>query len=175
MPIHEEVRKIIASHIAAAQKEDKLDEPSILDLLNKEEFFYRGLINMLMLEELDHQFAEYNKARQEAKGGITAQSNFIQQYINRLVHLFQFSRENAMARNADYYEMIDPLFALIEMTGGRRDLPQGKNFGTIFTEVKKSAREHANKCELEWKPAYDEFNKHFQEEVTKMQQNNKQA
>ena len=175
LPIHEEVRKIIAAHVAAATKENKYDEPTFPDVLNKEEYFYRGLVNMLMLEQLDHQFAEYNKARQEAKGGITAQSNFIQNDINRLVKLFHFVRENAVARSAEYYEVIDPLFALIEMTGGRRDLPAGKNFGDMFTSVKQITREHANKWELAWKPAYDAFNKHFQEEVTKMQQNNKQA
>ena len=126
---------------------------------------------MLMLEELDHQFAEYNKARQEAKGGITAQSNFIQNDINRLVKLFHFSRDNATARNAEYYEVIDPLFALIEMTGGRRDLPQGKNFGEVFISVKKVAREKTAKWEEAWKAAYDPFMKHFSEEVAKLQAN----
>lgn len=169
MPIHEEIRKIIASHMAAAQQNKALDEPMIPDVLNKEEFFYRGLVNMLMLEELDHQFAEYNKARQEAKGGITAQSNFIQQYINRLVGLFRLSRDSASARNKDYYELIDPLFALIEMTGGRRDLPEGKNFGDMFIEVKKIAREKTTKWEQDWNGVYGPFMKHFAEEVTKMQ------
>ena len=170
LPIHEEVRKIIAAHVAAAQKDNKYDEPTFPDVLNKEEYFYRGLVNMLMLEELDHQFAEYNKARQEAKGGITAQSNFIQNDINRLVKLFHFTREHAVARSAEYYEVIDPLFALIEMTGGRRDLPKGKNFGDVFVEVKKIAREHTAKWENEWKPVYEAFMKHFSEEVAKMQQ-----
>ena len=169
LPIHEEVRKIIAAHVAAAQKDNKYDEPTFPDVLNKEEYFYRGLVNMLMLEELDHQFAEYNKARQEAKGGITAQSNFIQNDINRLVKLFQFSRENAAARNAEYYEVIDPLFALIEMTGGRRDLPAGKNFGEMFIAVKKVAREKTAKWEEAWKGVYEPFMKHFTEEVQKMQ------
>ena len=169
MPIHEEIRKIIAAHVAAARKEEKFDEPTFLEVLDKEEYFYRGLVNMLMLEELDHQFAEYNKARQEAKGGITAQSNFIQNDINRLVKLFQFSRENAAARNAEYYEVIDPLFALIEMTGGRRDLPAGKNFGEMFIAVKKVAREKTAKWEEAWKGVYDPFMKHFTEEVQKMQ------
>ena len=171
MPIHEELRKIIAAHVAAAVKEEKYDEPTFPDVLNKEEYFYRGLVNMLMLEELDHQFAEYNKARQEAKGGITAQSNFIQNDINRLVKLFHFSRDNATARNAEYYEVIDPLFALIEMTGGRRDLPQGKNFGEVFISVKKVAREKTAKWEEAWKAAYDPFMKHFSEEVAKLQAN----
>ena len=172
MPIHEEVRKIIGAHVAAAQKEDKFDEPTFPDVLNKEEYFYRGLVNMLMLEELDHQFAEYNKARQEAKGGITAQSNFIQNDINRLVKLFHFSRENAVARSAEYYEVIDPLFALIEMTGGRRDLPQGKHFGDVFVDVKKVTREHTAKWEAAWKEVYEPFMNHFTEEVQKMQAEN---
>ena len=169
MPIHEEVRKIIAAHVAAARKEEKFDEPTFPEVIDREEYFYRGLVNMLMLEELDHQFAEYNKARQEAKGGITAQSNFIQNDINRLVKLFQFSRENAAARNAEYYEVIDPLFALIEMTGGRRDLPAGKNFGEMFIAVKKVAREKTAKWEEAWKGVYEPFMKHFTEEVQKMQ------
>jgi len=175
LPIHEEVRKIIAAHVAAATKENKYDEPSFPDVLNKEEYFYRGLVNMLMLEELDHQFAEYNKARQEAKGGITAQSNFIQNDINRLVKLFHFVRENAVARSAEYYEVVDPLFALIEMTGGRRDLPAGKNFGEMFISVKQVARDHVAKWEGEWKPVYEAFMKHFSEEVAKMQQGQSQG
>ena len=170
LPIHEELRKIIEAHMVGSKKEDKMDEPSYDSLIVKDEYFYRGMVNMLLLDQFDHLFAEYNKARNEAKGAVTPQSNFIQNDISRVVNLFHFVRNNAVARSAEYYEMIDPLFALIEMTGGRRDLPQGKNFGEMFTEVKKITREHANKWELEWKPAYDEFNRHFQEEVSKMQQ-----
>ena len=173
MPIHEEVRKIIIAHVAAAQKEEKLED-GLLEIIDKQEFFYRGLINMLMLHELDHQFAEYNKARQEAKGGITAQSNFIQQYINRLVSLFRFSRENAMPRNADYYEMIDPLFALIEMTGGRRELPEGKNFGNVFNDVTTIVKEKVAKWEKAWSDIYHPYMNHFGEEIAKMQQQNKE-
>ena len=175
LPIHEEVRKIIAAHVVAAQREKKYDEPSFPDVLNKEEYFYRGLVNMLMLEELDRQFAAYNKARQEAKGEITAQSNFIQNDINRLVRQFHFVRENAVAKSNEYYEVIDPLFALIEMTGGRRELPAGKNFGDMFISVKQIARDKTAKWENEWKPVYETFMKHFQEEVSKMQQEQKGA
>ena len=175
LPIHEEMRKIIEAHMNGSKKEEKMDEPSYEDLIVKNEYFYRGMVNMLLLDQFDHLFAEYNKARNEAKGAITPQSNFIQNDITRVVNLFHFVRNNAVARSAEYYEVIDPLFALIEMTGGRRDLPAGKNFGDVFTNVKQLTREHANKWELAWKPVYDEFNKHFQEEVTKMQQGNRQA
>lgn len=171
LPVHEELRKIIEAHMVGARKEDKMDEPTYDDVIIKGEYFYRGMVNMLLLDQFDHLFAEYNKARNEAKGAITPQSNFIQNDISRVVSLFHFVRNNAVARSAEYYEVIDPLFALIEMTGGRRDLPQGKNFGEVFTKVKKLAREHANKWEVAWKPVYDAFNAHFQEEIVKMQQN----
>ena len=173
LPIHEELRKIIEAHMNGSKKEEKMDEPSYDDLIMKNEYFYRGMVNMLLLDQFDHLFAEYNKARNEAKGAITPQSNFIQNDITKVVNLFHFVRQNASAKNKDYYEFIDPLFALIEMTGGRRDLPAGKNFGDVFTNVKQITREHANKWELAWKPVYDEFNRHFQEEVSKMQQGNK--
>lgn len=175
LPIHEELRKIIEAHMNGARKDEKMDEPSYVDLISKNEYFYRGMVNMLLLDQFDHLFAEYNKARNEAKGAVTPQSNFIQNDISRVVNLFHFVRNNAVARSADYYEVIDPLFALIEMTGGRRDLPEGKNFGDVFTNVKQITREHANKWEIAWKPVYDNFNKHFQEEIQKMQANAKQA
>ena len=170
LPIHEELRKIVQAHMAASRKDEKMDEPSFDGVIEAEEYFYRGLVNMLMLEEFDHQFAEYNKARSEAKGAITAQSNFIQNDINRIVKLFHFSRDVASARSNEYYEVIDPLFALIEMTGGRRELPQGKNFGDMFISVKTVTREKTQKWELAWKPIYEQFMKHFTEEVAKLQQ-----
>ena len=149
-----------------------MDEPTFIDVINKEELFYHGLANMLLIDELDHLFAEYNKARNGAKGAITPQSNFISNDINRVVSLMNMLRQRSPIKSNDYYELIDPEFALIEMTSGRRDLPEGKNFGDVFTSVKKIAREKTIKWENEWKPAYDAFIRHFAEEAEKMNNQN---
>ena len=172
LPIHEEVRSIISAHLAQANKQNMMDEPTFIDVINKEELFYHGLANMLLIDELDHLFAEYNKARNEAKGAITPQSNFISNDINRVVSLMNMLRQRSPIESNDYYELIDPEFALIEMTSGRRDLPEGKNFGDVFTSVKKIAREKTIKWENEWKPAYDAFIRHFAEEAEKMNNQN---
>ena len=172
LPIHEEVRSIISAHLAQANKQNMMDEPTFIDVINKEELFYHGLANMLLIDELNHLFAEYNKARNEAKGAITPQSNFISNDINRVVSLMNMLRQRSPIKSSDYYELIDPEFALIEMTSGRRDLPEGKNFGDVFTSVKKIAREKTIKWENEWKPAYDAFIRHFAEEAEKMNNQN---
>ena len=172
LPIHEEVRSIISAHLAQANKQNMMDEPTFIDVINKEELFYHGLANMLLIDELDHLFAEYNKARNEAKGAITPQSNFISNDINRVVSLMNMLRQRSPIKSNDYYELIDPEFALIEMTSGRRDLPEGKNFGDVFTSVKKKKKKKTIKWENEWKPAYDAFIRHFAEEAEKMNNQN---
>ena len=170
LPIHEEMRAIMLAHIAEAKKQNQFDEPQIEALIEKEEYFYRGLANMLLLNDLDHLFAEYNKARQEAKGAITPQSNFIQNDLSKIVTFISNLRQRSPIISEDYYEFIDPLFALIEMTNGRRALPEGKHFGDVFTSVKGIARDKVMKWETAWKPEYDKFIQYFAEEAQKLQQ-----
>lgn len=170
LPVYEEIRRIIVAHVNAAKKENAYEANKLDDVIAKTESFYRGLVNMLLLDEFDHLFADYNKARQEAKGAVTPQSNFIQNDIAKVVNQFNFERQNAQTITTDYYELIDPLFALIEMTNGRREVPAGKNFGVIFSDVKKIAREKTQKWELAWKPVYDKFLADFNEEIRQMQQ-----
>ena len=169
LPIHEEMRAIMMAHVAEAKKQEKYDEPKLDELMEQEEYFYRGLCNMLLLNDLDHLFAEYNKARQEAKGAITPQSNFIQNDLSKIVGFISALRQRSPLISSDYYELIDPLFALIEMTNGRRALPEGKNFGDVITSVKTIARDKVMKWENAWKPAYDSYLQYFAEEAQKLQ------
>ena len=174
LPIYDEMKNVINAHIQAARKENKYDDELLDKALNETEYFYRGLLNMLLVDDLDHLFAEYNKARQEAKGAITPQSNFIQNDIQKVVGFINRSRQASPITSSDYYEMIDPLFALMEMTSGRRDLPSGSNFGEQFTKVKTIVREKTQKWETAWKPTYDAFIKHFDDEIREMQKNAQQ-
>lgn len=169
LPIHEEMRAIMMAHVTEAKKQEKYDEPKLDELMEQEEYFYRGLCNMLLLNDLDHLFAEYNKARQEAKGAITPQSNFIQNDLSKIVGFISALRQRSPLISSDYYELIDPLFALIEMTNGRRALPEGKNFGDVITSVKTIARDKVMKWENAWKPAYDSYLQYFAEEAQKLQ------
>ena len=175
LPICEEMKRIIDAHVNAAKREKAYEADRLDDVIAKLERFYRGLANMLLLDEFDHLFADYNKARQEAKGEITPQSNFIQNDIGRCVNLFNALRQQASIRSTDYYELIDPLFALIEMTSGRRDLPEGKNFGNMFSDVKGLARTKLQRWEGEWVPVYDAFLKQFNADILEMQKNGNAA
>lgn len=169
IPIHDEISKIILAHINGAKKAEMYDDRELERLLAADELFYRGFAFMLMLDELDRLFAEYNKARQEAKGAITPQSNFIQNDIQELIRLMSETRSNARMTSNDYYEVVDPLFALIEMTSGRRDLPAGKNFAAMFTDVKALVRAHVLRWETAWKRLYEPFVRRYIEDAKQYQ------
>ncbi len=175
LPVYEEVRHVIVAHVQAARKENLYDDELLDKALLATEYFYRGIVNMLLLDDLDRLFAEYNRARQEAKGEITPQSNFIQGDIQKVVGFINATRQHSPLTSADYYELIDPEFALIEMTSGRRDLPTGKNFGEVFTSVKQIAKDKTQKWENAWRPLYDEFIKHFDESIKEFQAKANQA
>lgn len=157
IPIHEEIRKIISAHVDAAKKNNKYDMPLIDETIKTDERYYRGFTDLLLFNELEKLFVEYNKARSEAKGAITPQSNFIQNDIAKIVQLINFVRQNGQVTSADYYAYIDPLFALIEMTSGRRDLPTGRTFKDLFPEVRSLITKFVQENEVSYQKCYSQL------------------
>ena len=163
--LHETVNDIVNAHVNGAMQANQYEPEVLTQVLKIDELYYRGFAFRLLLDELDFLFAEYNKARQEAKGEVTPQSNFIQNDLTKVVNLCGATRQKSRITSTDYYEVVDPLFALIEMTSGRRDLPAGKNFGHVITELKKTVIDHLIRWENEWKGCYIPFMNQFIEEA----------
>lgn len=168
LPIHEEIRKIIDAHIAGAIKANEFNDEELKALIKADDYFYRLFVATLLIEELSKLFFEYNKARSEAKGKVTPQSNFIQNDLNEVIKALELNRKNSRVTSSKYYEVIDPLFALMEMTGGRRDLPEGKTFQAMFQEVVTKARSATVEAEKEWKNLYQPYMNKFFEETKKV-------
>ncbi|MFA5481114.1 MAG: hypothetical protein WC282_01845, partial [Bacilli bacterium] len=96
IPLHEEIRRIAAVHIDFAKKNNQFDE-RFASLVKADERFYRGLVFMTMMNDLEELYFDFNKVRNEAKGQITPQSNFIQNDISKVISLFSFTRQNSLA------------------------------------------------------------------------------
>ena len=151
--LHEEIRRITNVHIDFAKKNNQYDM-RLQDLVKADERFYRGLVYMTLLNDLEALYFEYNKARNEAKGEITPQSNFIQNDITKLTNLLNFTRQNSVATDLGYMTLVDHVFAVIENISGKRDLPEGKSYGDIFKEVKEAATAFVKETEVKWRELY---------------------
>lgn len=163
--LHETVNDIVNAHVQGAVNAQQFEPELLTQVLRIDELYYRGFAFRLLLDELDFLFAEFNKAMQETKGQPSPQSNFIQGDLTKIVNLCGMTRQKSRITSSDYYEVVDPLFALIEMTSGRRDLPAGKNFGQVITDCKKNVIDHLIRWENEWKGCYIPFMNQFIDEA----------
>lgn len=170
--LHEEISSIIKVHMDFAKKNDQYEE-IIGDLFKKDDEFYRAVVLMVLTNEFDFQFAEYNKARNEAKGEKTAASNFIEQDLGKLNGLFNFSKQYATVTDADYTSTCDEVSHLIEMMNGKRDLPEGKTFRDVFLDARKSTQGFLVKTESPWRETFGVCARALAEAVRNAQANKK--
>lgn len=170
IPLHENINSIIRIHTNYAEANNIKNE-TVDNLAIQDERFYRAVALLTLSNELFKQFEEYNKTRREAKGEKTPQSNFIENDLNTLVKLFMTVKQNATCKDALYTDACDAVYFAIEMMNGRRDLPEGKNFGQVFTEANEKVAKFIADSESKWKqlyaPAINELLEDSRKEQTK--------
>ncbi|MFA5687429.1 MAG: hypothetical protein WCZ47_04775 [Bacilli bacterium] len=164
--IHEEIFRITKVHTDYA-KNLNLFEDRFRNLIKADERFYRSLVYMTLLEDLEALFLEFNKARNEAKGKETPQSNFIQNDISKITNLLGFSRQNTTITDLEFMEIVDSVFHLLENISGKRDLPIGKTFSDVFKEARFKVNEFVRKTETIWRDLYRPIMDEFVKQSTK--------
>jgi len=152
--LHEEIRRIANVHVDFAKKNNQFDQ-RLEDLIKADERFYRGLVYMTMMNDLEVLYFDYNKVRNEAKGEITPQSNFIQNDISKVTNLMNFTRQNSVATDLVYMDLVDKVFAVIENISGKRDLPLGKTYVDVFKEAKEAIASFVKETEFKWRDLYN--------------------
>ena len=151
----ESIRDILYAHINHAMSVKELDE-NLLNLIKRDEKLYRSIVNMLVMQEFQKSFAEFQKAMGESHGQPTPQSNFIvQNELVKLSGLLRFSRQHAHCTDNETLDMLDRTNAVLEMTEGRRDRRDNKSFKELFDVVNKEALEAVRVNELAWREQYD--------------------
>lgn len=152
-PLHEELNSIVTLHVNYARDNNALED-EIVKLVNADERYYRGVAFLALSQELFHQFDEYNKARREANGERTPQSNFIEQDLNKVVGLLGLVRQQARCNDAIYTDAVDALWHAIEMMNGKRQIPTGKTFNDVINEANAKIADLVRGSEAEWKEIY---------------------
>lgn len=169
--LHEVINDVVNAHVDGAIKNQVFEADILKTVLRLDELYYRGFAYRFLLDELDHSFAQYGTALKEANGRSSSQSEFYGNKLRKLDNLVKFSHSKSKITSYDYYEVVDPLFALIDMIFSKRDLPKGKSFGIVITELKKNVINHLVQWEEEWKKVYIPFiNKYFEEIKVQTQQ-----
>ena len=133
--IMEPIRDIIYFHINLARKQNE-SEAVIEDLMPLDDRHYRLFTFLLMMQDFQKSFFEFQKVMGESQGKPTPQSNFIVQ--NELSHYAKMLRDVRAHNHFTDNETLDALdrcLQVVEMSEGRRDRRDNKNFPDLFKEA----------------------------------------
>ncbi len=154
VPIHENIEAMIQGIIKDAKSKGiDVAEAEKADL--DEEKLYRAVCYLTMGNEMIKLFNEYNQARREANGEETPASRFIGNDLGATFNLvMQVKNNNSKITDAAYMKVADAVVSLVENMTGRRDLPEGKNFGQVMNETQKTIGEYVQAVEPEFRATY---------------------
>ena len=168
--VMEPLRDIIYFHINLARRQNE-NEPIIEDLAPIDDRQYRLFTYMLMMQDFQKSFFEFQKVMGESQCKPTPQSNFIVQ--NELSHYARMLRDVRSHNHFTDNETLDALdkcLQVVEMSEGRRDRRDNKNFPDLFKE----ALDQINALLVLNGPKWQEaFNKALQEMLKDIRANTK--
>ena len=167
--IAETLRDIVYQYVNYGVKnedENQRIDPLMMQVVAEDERMYRVILSMLVMRSFEESFAEFQKVMNESKGQPTPQSNFIvQNELVKYAGFLRFSRQHTRSTDNETLDLLDETLKVIEMTEGRRQRPNNRNFKDIFDELNDKLNKFAARVEAAWKATYQRV----VEEVTKSQ------
>lgn len=165
----EPIRDAIYFHVNLARKQNE-SEAIIEDLMPYDDRQYRLFAFLLMMQDFEKSFFEFQKVMGEAGGKPTPQSNFIvQNELSHYARMLRSIREHARFTDNESLDALDLCLQVVEMSEGRRDRRDNKNFPDLFKE----ALDNLNKVFTANGPKWQErFNKALQEMLADIRNSN---
>ena len=131
----EPLRDIIYFHVNLAKKQNE-NEALIEDLMPVDDRHYRLFAFLLMMQDFQKSFFEFQKVMGEANGKPTPQSNFIvQNELSKYAELLRMIRQHNHFIDNETLDALDKCLQVVEMSEGRRERRDNKNFPDLFKEA----------------------------------------
>lgn len=156
----EPIRDVIYFHVNLARKQNE-NEPIIEELMPYDDRQYRLFAYLLMMQDFQKSFFEFQKVMGEAGGKPTPQSNFIvQNELSKYAKMLRNIREHTRFTDNETLDVLDKCLQVVEMSEGRRDRRDNKNFPDLFKEALDGVNAKFTLNGPKWQ---EKFNKALQE------------
>ena len=164
----EPIRDVIYFHVNLARKQNE-NEPVIEELMPYDDRQYRLFAFLLMMQDFQKSFFEFQKVMGEAGGKPTPQSNFIvQNELAKYARMLRNIREHTRFTDNETLDVLDKCLQVVEMSEGRRDRRDNKNFPDLFKEALDGVNAKFTLNGPKWQ---EKFNKALQEMLADIRNN----
>ena len=166
--IMEPLRDIIYFHLNLARRQNE-NEPVIEDLMKVDDSHYRTFTFLLMMQDFQKSFFEFQKVMGENNGQPSPQSNFIvQNELGVMAGMLRNVRSHNHCTDNETLDVLDKCLQVVEMSEGKRDRRENKNFPELFKEALDETNAHLVKLAPKWQEL---FNKALQEMLADIRAN----
>ena len=164
----ETLRDIVFQYVAHGLSIKEID-PMMVDLVNDDERMYRIILSMLVMRSFQESFAEFQKVMGESEGKPTPQSNFIvQNELAKYARMLRNIREHTRFTDNETLDVLDKCLQVVEMSEGRRDRRDNRNFPDLFKEALDGVNAKFTLNGPKWQ---EKFNKALQEMLADIRNN----
>ena len=164
----EPIRDVIYFHVNLARKQNE-NEPIIEELMPYDDRQYRLFAYLLMMQDFQKSFFEFQKVMGEAGGKPTPQSNFIvQNELAKYARMLRNIREHTRFTDNETLDVLDKCLQVVEMSEGRRDRRDNRNFPDLFKEALDGVNAKFTLNGPKWQ---EKFNKALQEMLADIRNN----
>ena len=133
--IMEPLRDVIYFHVNLARRQNE-QEAIIEDLMPVDDRYYRLFAFLLMMQDFQKSFFEFQKVMGENQGKPSPQSNFIvQNELSHYAEMLRSIRSHNHCTDNDTLDALDKCLQVVEMSEGKRDRRDNKNFPDLFKEA----------------------------------------
>ena len=158
--IMEPLRDVIYFHVGLARRQ-KENEPVIEDLMKVDDAYYRVFVFLLMMQDFQKSFFEFQKVMGESNGQPTPQSNYIvQNELQVMAAMLRNVRSHNHCTDNLTLDTLDNCLKVVEMSEGKRDRIDNKSFQDLFKEAIEKTDALLRELAPKWQ---DLFNKALQE------------
>ena len=161
--IMEPLRDVIYFHLNLARRQNE-NEAIIEDLMKVDDAFYRLYAYLLIMQDFQKSFFEFQKVMKESNGQPTPQSNFIvQNELSVLAGFLRNIRSHNRTTDNKVLDTLDDCLKVVEMSEGKRDRIDNKPFPELFNWAIDGVRKLFTELQPQWQQL---FNKALQEMLT---------
>lgn len=158
--IMEPLRDVIYFHLNLARRQND-NEAVIEDLMKVDDAYYRLYAYLLIMQDFQKSFFEFQKVMKESNGQPTPQSNFIvQNELTVLAKILRDIRSHNHCTENSVLDALDNCLKVVEMSEGKRDRIDNKPFPELFTWALDGIKTLFNEYQPKWQEL---FNKALQE------------
>ena len=130
--LSETLRDILLSYETFAKQKEPLEQ-FISELIAVEERVDRVVKTLVLIQEYQKKFMEFQKVMTESQGKPTPQSNYIvQNELNPIAAMIRFVRSHAKCIDNKTLDKLDDVIELLESCEGRRERRDNRSFPDLF-------------------------------------------